>query len=573
MNPTPSPSPPPVWIDVFLTAAAAFAAAAALAALLFGGRGGHDHGRETVADVTVNLGGRPVREHCTTCHPQGGRPGAETPHPDIAPHSWQTLGCTGCHLGEGMALDERISHGLPGHGARQVLKGKDLQASCYRCHEPAPLPGAAKAWRGYELFVESACDTCHGLSAAEPGGRYGPNLAEVGSQLGVEQLLEAIREPKKDPVNSIMPRFPLSAGQARSIAWFLKSRVRDPLYATPMEVRTGRTRLPELEAPVPESLPAEGALLAARRCLACHRFGEEDGRIAPDLTWIGSMRDSRFLASFLSNPAREIPGAIMPQVPMTAGEKERLISFLATRATGPVVVEHGGGGFDFDAPREEAAPAAGSPAKHLYMVLCQRCHAASGDGFGLIQPNLADFPRAFAGNAPFFRRVPDSRLARSIEKGVPGTSMPPYGRLLEKREIDGLLDLAFAAFVGAPRSLKDPLPSLPERPAQSLAPEGADARFADLCARCHGRAGTGKGPEHLKYLPRPRNLTNRPYFASLEDERIVRAIADGVPGTAMPPFRARLTAGEIWGLAEKVRRFSGERDERTAEPGAPPMVP
>lgn len=561
----------PRWISPLLLTAALLAAAAALAALLFGAGGGHDHGRGTVANVTVNLGGKPVQEHCMTCHPLGGRPGTDSPHSEIAPHFIGVLGCTGCHLGEGMALDERISHGLPGHGARQILAGKDLQGSCYRCHHLAPLPGAEKAWRGYELFVENACDTCHTLSAATTGGHYGPGLNDVGSYLGLKALVEAIREPKREPVNSIMPRFSLSASQARSLAWFLKSRVKDPFYATPMEVRAGRIELPAVDLPIPETLPSAGALLAARRCLACHRFGEEDGRIAPDLTSIGAMRDARYLKSFMANPAREIPGAIMPRVPMTAEEQDRLLTFLSRQAIGPVKMEHGDTGrFDFEAP---PAPAGGGAAKHLYMALCQRCHAAAGDGFGLIQPNLANFPRPFAGNASFFRRLPDERLLRSIGKGVPGTSMPSYGQLLQPEEIDSLLNLVFTAFVGTPRSLKEPLPPLPPRPATTLAPGLADARFDSLCVRCHGWGGTGKGPEHLRHLPRPRNLTNRPYFASLEDERIVRAIADGVPGTAMPSFRSRLAPEEIWGLAEKVRRLSGENDEHTTEPWAPPVVP
>ena len=36
----------------------------------------------------------------------------------------------------------------------------------------------------------------------------------------------------------------------------------------------------------------------------------------------------------------------------------------------------------------------GISAKQNYMILCQRCHAARGDGLGTIHPNLAYFPRA-----------------------------------------------------------------------------------------------------------------------------------------------------------------------------------
>ena len=124
-------------------------------------------GSHHIANITVNLGGTPKQEHCRTCHPEGraavrinhSLPGRD--HPNIAPHSMSDLGCTACHLGEGMAADLKISHGRTGNEARKVLAGEDLQASCYQCHELKPLRGAEKAWQGSRLFSETACDTCH----------------------------------------------------------------------------------------------------------------------------------------------------------------------------------------------------------------------------------------------------------------------------------------------------------------------------------------------------------------------------------------------------------------------------
>jgi mono/diheme cytochrome c family protein len=246
----------------------------------------------------------------------------------------------------------------------------------------------------------------------------------------------------------------------------------------------------------------------------------------------------------------------MPAIPLSDEELTQMLHLLTTEAVGPVSVhaaeeENGHGG-------HEEAPA--PLAKHLYMAICQRCHAAAGDGFGPIQPNLAGFPRSFKGNPGFFRRTDDERLARSIENGIPGTSMPPYGRLLDHESRERLLDLLFDAFIGVPRHDKAELAPLPALPMTALPPPMANTLFGKLCLRCHGVAGTGTGPEHLQHLPRPRNLTNRPYFAALSDERIARAIADGVPGTAMPAFRERLKSEELWALVGKVRTFSEERE-------------
>lgn len=545
---------PPHWINPLLTVAALLACFAALAVLYGGWQRDNDHQHGLIADITVNLGGRPQREHCTTCHVGGGlanRIGehAQHGHPDITPHSVERLGCTGCHLGEGMALDVQISHGLPGLGARTLLKGKALQASCYRCHELAPLLGAEPAFRGYRLFLEKACDTCHHVAGLGEGGRFGPDLSTVGSHLGLAQIEEAIREPKKAPANSIMPRFPLSGAQVTQIGYFLKSRVKDPLYATPMQVQAGQIVLPPL------SVREDANILQQKKCLACHQYGDEDGRIAPDLTYIGDQRGADYLGAFLANPARLIPGAVMPTIPLDEEERGRLLDLLTAEAVGPVR-------FHVDDEESDHGDHDGAPApaaKHFYMALCQRCHAAGGDGFGPIEPNLSAFPRAFAGNAEFYRRAEDDRLLRSIEKGIPGTSMPPYGRLLNSQERDELLDLLFSAFIGTSRSDKTEVPPLPTRPAASLPAKDIDTLYSRHCQSCHGIAGTGTGPEYLQHRPRPRNLTNRPYFAAVDDQRIARSIAGGIPGSAMPTFRQTLKNEEIWALVTKVRGFSETR--------------
>ena len=146
-------------------------------------------GSAIMADITVNLGGTPKQEHCLTCHPEG-RPAVagahSTPsrnHPDIAPHSMYDLGCTACHLGEGMAADTKIAHGRMGNEARKALAGEELQASCYQCHELKPLKGAEQAWQGYRLFSETACDTCH-TTGGRKGASYGPDLSDAAHSWG-----------------------------------------------------------------------------------------------------------------------------------------------------------------------------------------------------------------------------------------------------------------------------------------------------------------------------------------------------------------------------------------------------
>ncbi len=462
-------------------------------------------------------------------------------HPSISPHSIDDLGCTACHLGEGMARDLVISHGVPGLGARKVLAGQDLQASCYRCHELKPLLGAEKAWEGFQLFSANACDACHNVEGLA-GGRYGPDLSEVGSFLGLEQIQKAIEDPKAEPENSIMPKFSLSPEQIKATAYFLKSRTRESLYETPMIKRVRMKEQARLrERGVGKIAGAGKAILQEKKCLACHKFENEDGQIAPDLTYMAYMRQEDYIRTFLYNPGKEIPGAIMPWISMTQEEGKDIVRTLRERG------------------KENHLH--GMSAKQNYMMLCQRCHAARGDGLGTIQPNLACFPRAFWRNAEFFRRIPDERIIKSIEKGIPGTSMPPYRDLLGQESIDSLIGLVFREFIRIKRAEKRNDLAVPPKPAVALLREKTEQEYIKHCSSCHGIAGNGKGPEYLKYLPRPRDLTNHPYFMSITDDRIALAIFYGVPGTGMSPFAKRISSESIWSLVNKIRELSGSQGE------------
>ncbi|MGB9698227.1 MAG: c-type cytochrome [Thermodesulfobacteriota bacterium] len=504
--------------------------------------------REIIADLSLNLGGVPYREHCLTCHPQGragnlsGKSRSFKEHPDIAPHDLDELGCTACHLGEGMARDLKISHGALGNEGQRVLSGEELQASCYRCHELKPLKGAEKAWAGRQLFLANACPTCHNLEGLS-SGVYGPDLSKVGSFLGIRQIEKAIEDPKADPENSIMPRFSLAPEEIKSLAYFLKSRMKDSFIETPMmkklrlkkEAQTAKQKKEEI-------FIAAGDLLQEKRCLACHKFREEDGRVGPDLTFIAWMRKETYLRNFLKEPGKEIPGAIMPRIPLSPKEEKKILSLLTKK--------------DQDKAFHGQGP------KFLYMMLCQRCHAAQGNGLGIIQPNLANFPRPFWKNADFFKGISQERIRESIKKGIPGTSMPPYGELLGNEDIQALIDLIFREFIRLKITDKVSLPPLPAQPTHLLAAEKGEKVFQKHCASCHGVSGNGRGSTYWQYLPRPRDLTNAPYFQSLDDERIARAIFFGIPGTAMGPYSQKLSAAELWSLVKKIRDLSGTQERR-----------
>src|SRR5260370_42566432 len=107
--------------------------------------------------------------------------------------------------------------------------------------------------------------------------------------------------------------------------------------------------------------------------------------------------------------------------------------------------------------------------------------------------------------------------------------------------ISGILLLALHA---------TPLPLPPSSsPVQDTAK--GKAVYVKWCSGCHGDGGAGDGPAAATMLPRPRNFTGASYkirsTATAQmptDADLIRAIDEGLPGTAMPAWKTRLSDGE-----------------------------
>jgi mono/diheme cytochrome c family protein len=61
-----------------------------------------------------------------------------------------------------------------------------------------------------------------------------------------------------------------------------------------------------------------------------------------------------------------------------------------------------------------------------------------------------------------------------------------------------------------------------------------EAVFLNRCWGCHGKKADGHGPNAEDIVPRPRNLRNAPFIASVSYARLHESIKYGVQGTAMP---------------------------------------
>ena len=165
--------------------------------------------------------------------------------------------------------------------------------------------------------------------------------------------------------------------------------------------------------PLRPDLAARGAQLFAQNCAGCHgSLGNGAGPAAPGLLpRPANLRESRYstqaLASALWNG---VAGSSMP------AWREFSASDLASLVT-HVQALHAQPG-DAGSRDDLSLLARGAT---VYAVNCVSCHGVNGDGNGPAAKALLPRP------ADLTHKQPDARLvARVLNEGVPGTSMPPW---------------------------------------------------------------------------------------------------------------------------------------------------
>ena len=166
----------------------------------------------------------------------------------------------------------------------------------------------------------------------------------------------------------------------------------------------------------------------------------------------------------------------------------------------------------------------------VFAQACASCHGAGGKGDGPAMKNLLPVATDLTAGLT----SPESVL-RSITHGVPGTAMPAFPSLTDEQTRDVV---AFAVGLG-------------QREPSGAAPAEARQLFATHCATCHGATGGGDG-FNAPTLPRaPTNFQLR----QPSSEHAMKAISEGMPGTSMPSWKAKLSPEQIKQLAAYVRSF------------------
>ncbi len=222
-----------------------------------------------------------------------------------------------------------------------------------------------------------------------------------------------------------------------------------------------------------------------------------------------------------------------------------------------------------------AAPALAQPdGARAYARYCATCHGALGEGDGPTARWLDPPPRDLAAGSYRWRSTPSGSpptsedLLRTIDEGVPGTSMPAWRDRLApttRRALVAYLRTAFPeGFDPEAEEPPVPIPKAPD-PSPAAIERGRKVYEENGCGDCHGARGHGDGPSAATLrddLDRPISPGDfaRPFKVGEAPEAIYRSLMTGLDGTPMPSFADTIAPADRWPLVHFVRSLRAQPD-------------
>ena len=246
--------------------------------------------------------------------------------------------------------------------------------------------------------------------------------------------------------------------------------------------------------------------------------------------------------------------------------------------------------------------------RDVFMKRCVQCHGVTGDGEGPAAKWLYPRPRDYRRgkfkftSTPFDYRPRRADLVRTLQTGVPGTSMPAFN-LVPAKDIDAVVDYVLvlthrgeiefqlaSEAEGADQLEADTVTDVialvldqwkdaDANAVHQLTPQpvftaehvvaGKKAFLTKGCSKCHGEDGRGQTPGNLRgdlkdawgHATKAADLTSGLLHGGHLPDDVYRRIFIGISGTPMPSFKSSLAAEPetFWNLVAYVLYVSNRR--------------
>jgi mono/diheme cytochrome c family protein len=267
-------------------------------------------------------------DRCMTCHVAANRDGFEDKkypkvfqtHPNkdlfLVKHNVKDFGCVVCHQGQGLSTKKDKAHGWVEFWDKPMFKGKQVEASCIKCHKTTDEIPADFFNKGKELVTTSNCMACHKIEGQPAGLRNGPPLIQASSKLNPSWMVNWVENPRHYLPKSKMPTFPLAKEDAVAITTYILS-TSDSNYGAKKNVIPNSSLAPQGEK-----------VFAAKGCNSCHAIKGQGANVGPDLGRIASKTNPTWLFNWIKNPQSYHPTTIMPNMGLSDNETLAVVSWL-----------------------------------------------------------------------------------------------------------------------------------------------------------------------------------------------------------------------------------------------------
>ena len=185
--------------------------------------------------------------------------------------------------------------------------------------------------RGKHLWDHHNCMGCHTLLGE--GGYYAPELTKVYERRGPEFIRAMLLDPESMyPGKRKMQKYDLTRQEQDDLIAFFKWIGEMNLQGFPPKAQL---------LPVAVSAGTSGPLapredqpkIFNQMCVACHSLAGQGGAVGPKLDGIGNRKSKEELITWLTDPKKVNPNALMPKLPLTENDITELAAYMTQLKT------------------------------------------------------------------------------------------------------------------------------------------------------------------------------------------------------------------------------------------------